>query len=48
MDYIEVQGQRWLIQNAVCCRSWPVIFGINIGSCGYCGRRPVIQYDESE
>ena len=28
---------------ATCCRDWPVVIGVQIGRCGYCGERPEIK-----
>ena len=32
----------YLIVEAVCCRTWPVAFGIPMGRCGLCHEKPVI------
>lgn len=31
-----------LIQDAVCCRKWPVVAFAQVGPCGLCGQRPVV------
>jgi hypothetical protein len=36
--------EDYLIVEAECCRKWPVAFGIPMGRCGICNRRPVISY----
>lgn len=33
------------LAEAYCCRSWPVIRGVRIGRCGYCGEVPRIVGD---
>ena len=31
-----------LLARARCCRDWPVMLGVRIGHCGYCGQVPVV------
>jgi len=31
-----------LIQDAVCCKVWPVVAFMPVGRCGLCGQRPVV------
>ena len=42
-EEIWIEGERYYLAKAYCCREWSVILGVRIGRCGYCGERPVIR-----
>jgi len=38
---VTLEDDLWLAC-ACCCRDWPVMLGVKIGHCGYCGEVPVV------